>query len=202
MNNYQKEQQSEMGSFSVLSSFFKDSVDSVMETNTNSACFARVQYYLKLDTTINNQSFILIPLSKITELKKYLNEKSFVKLLSFINVFTPCELVTENEETYIKYVFSFNKKYDLNLFFLNFIRSYWYSPRGYSHTMFQEGILKTRKIKDKNKMMLRLTTIFKNSLRKDAYCGHSNVVKSFRPINYDHFESFENTNLASISSIF
>lgn len=202
MNKYNREKQREWGTYSVLGSMFKREELSIMVKNTNSACFARVQTYLSSSESVNDQSMILIPLSKLEKLRKYLNEKSFIKLLSFVNVFTPCELITENEETYIKYVFSFNKKYDLNLFFLNFIRLYWFSPLGYSHTKFQEGILRTRKIKDKNKMMIRLTTIFAESLRPNSYGGHSNVVSNFRTIDYNHFKSFENKQLDAISQIF
>lgn len=191
------------GVYAVEYSYFYNTEKNLRIDNHNKACFAGLQ------SMLNSKNFNLkdnivyrIRIPKGNS-KLFFKRENFEKLIRIINIFTPCKIVNLNEEDYIEFKLSY-KKYDMNLFLLNFIRLYWYSPRGYSDRIFEKELETMRVFKDRNRMMIRLTSAQKKAIQKnlDYNPGHSNVRKSFKPINYDWFETFNNKSISSIDQFF
>lgn len=191
------------GVYAVEYSYFYNTEKNLRIDNHNKACFAGLQ------SMLNSKNFNLkdnivyrIRIPKGNS-KLFFKRENFEKLIRIINIFTPCKIVNLNEEDYIEFKLSY-KKYDMNLFLLNFIRLYWYSPRGYSDRIFEKELETMRVFKDRNRMMIRLTSAQKKAIQKNLGYnpGHSNVRKSFKPINYDWFETFNNKSISSIDQFF
>lgn len=121
--------------------------------NTNSACFAGVQYYYQNINTENcklqgNKKYIYIANFREKETEKYI---PFI--IDIINKITRCKIVKLGNVEYIQ--FKLLETYDQSLILLNFIRNLWspvykdfYKKTKYYNIDFFETLEKSKEYKD------------------------------------------------------